>query len=77
LDRGLYNQKPLYDTCIDVKRKTTGKNKRKNPTKLLVTSSSIKTKEKKISPVIFSVRPRLSLQHPRITKYDLRPGKPK
>lgn len=31
LDRGLYNQKLLYDTCIDVKRKTTEKKKKQPP----------------------------------------------
>jgi hypothetical protein len=64
LDRGLSNQKLLYDTCVDVKRKTTKT--------LLVPSISIKTK---ISQVIFYIRPCLFHHHPKIRKYDLRPVK--
>lgn len=54
------------------KKKTENKKKKKKLAKLLLASISIKTK---ISPVIFSIRPCLSHQYLRITKYDLRPGK--
>lgn len=58
---------PVY---MSKKKKKQKIRKKKKLAKLL--PASIKTK---ISPVIFSIRPCLSHQYLRITKYDLRPGK--
>lgn len=72
MDRGVWNQEPLYDTCVDVKRKTMRKK-----TPKISSTSYLHLYQDIISPVIFYIKPCLFHQHPKITEYDLGAAKSK